>query len=131
MTLKELERLKNAGLIRSYTYCEVVANPKKPKFGNIKTKIDDIVFSSHREAKRYIELRYMLNYGKIKGLKLQVPFELNEGGTHSLKYVADFVYADSLTGELIIEDSKGFKTKEYKKKKKLMEKVYGIIVKET
>jgi hypothetical protein len=57
---------------------------------------------------------------------MQVPYELNEGGTFSYKYVADFVYTDTHTGDTIIEDVKGFRTREYLKKKKLMKKVYEI-----
>lgn len=69
--------------------------------------------------------------GLIGLLEMQVPFELNPGGTHSLKYIADFVYYDSLTGERVVEDAKGFRTREYLKKRRLMKKVLGIEIKET
>ncbi len=93
--------------------------------------MDGIVFDSEREAKRYGELKLLLKAGEIWLLETQVSFELNEGGSHSLKYIADFVYLDSRTGEKIIEDCKGFRTKEYLKKRRLMKKIYGIQILET
>jgi hypothetical protein len=131
-TIKELERLKAGGLIQDYKFntVEVIANAKKPKFGNVKTEIDGIVFDSDREAKRYVQLRFHAKAGLIKDLLLQVSFELNEGGTHHLRYIADFVYTDIKSGEHIVEDAKGFRTKEYKKKKKLMKKIYSIDIRE-
>lgn len=45
-------------------------------------------------------------------------------------YVADFVYHDAHTGELIVEDTKGVRTKDYIIKRKLMLKEYGIKIKE-
>lgn len=104
---------------------------KRSKYNNKKHIVDDIEFDSVKEAKRYSELKLLLKAGMIGLLELQVPFELNEGGSHSLKYIADFVYLDAKTGEKIVEDCKGFKTKEYLKKRRLMKKVYGITIKET
>jgi hypothetical protein len=43
-------------------------------------------------------------------------------------YTADFVYEEG--GEIVVEDSKGFKTKDYSIKRKLMLYVYGIKIKE-
>ena len=103
---------------------------KKSKFGNKKCVVDDIVFDSEKEAKRYGELKLLLKAGEIGFLERQVPFELNPGGTYSLKYIADFVYIDAKTGEKIVEDVKPmrvskktgklFRTQVYKKKKRLM-----------
>jgi hypothetical protein len=45
-------------------------------------------------------------------------------------YVADFVYIDCTTGLEVVEDAKGFKTREYKKKKRLMLKIQKIKIKE-
>ena len=104
---------------------------KKSKYNAIKTEVDGKVFDSIKEANRYKELKLLLKSGAIGFLELQVPYELNEGGSHSLKYVADFVYIDATTGKKIVEDCKGFKTDVYKKKKRLMKKVHGIVIKET
>jgi hypothetical protein len=131
MKLSDLEKLKQSGKIKDYTETGSSKKPLKSKYGNKKTEVDGIVFMSQREAGRYIALRYLKNAGKIKDLKLQVEYELNDGGTHSLKYIADFQYYDIETGKVIVEDSKGYKTPVYKKKKRLMLKVHGIEIVET
>lgn len=105
-------------------------DPKRNKFNASKTEIDGIVFDSKKEAKRYKELQLLLKAGVIGLLQLQVPYELNEGGSHSLKYVADFVYIRTDTGEKVVEDTKGFRTTIYKKKRKLMKKIHGIEIRE-
>ena len=93
--------------------------------------VDDIEFDSKKEAYRYKDLKLLLKSGEIGLLQLQVPYELNDGGTHSLKYIADFVYMDARTGQKVVEDCKGMRTTIYKKKKKLMKKIYGIKILET
>lgn len=103
---------------------------KRSKYGNSKTEVDGIKFDSEKEANRYKELRLLLKAGEIGLFRMQVEYELNPGGTHSLKYVADFVYIITATGETVVEDVKGFRTREYKKKKRLMKKVHGIVIKE-
>ncbi len=103
---------------------------KRSKYGAKKTEVDGIVFDSKKEARRYSELKILLKAGLIGQLELQVPFELNKGGSHSLKYIADFVYIDTTTGEKVVEDVKGFRTREYKKKKRLMLIIYNIQIKE-
>lgn len=103
------------------------------KYRNHKTVVGDKVFDSKAEAERYTELLIMQNMGVIKGLELQKPFKLvkgkwNNGKPFSVTYKADFVY--SLDGEIIVEDVKGFRTKEYEIKKKLMKAIYGIEIQE-
>jgi len=93
--------------------------------------VDGIIFDSEKEANRYRELSFLLKAGVIGLLERQVEFELNEGGTHSLKYIADFVYLRADTGEKVVEDCKGFRTKEYRKKKRLMREVHNIQIFET
>ena len=106
------------------------ATQKKHKYGASKTEVNGIVFDSKKEANRYKELLLLLKAGAIGILQLQVSYELNEGGSHSLKYIADFVYIDSVSGQKIVEDAKGYRTKEYLKKKRLMLKVHGIKINE-
>lgn len=104
---------------------------KKSVYGNEYTEVDGIKFHSKKEAKRYGELKQMLKVGEIGMLERQVSYELNPGGTHSYKYIADFVYIDQRTGEKIVEDVKGFRKVEYKKKRRLMKQVYNIEIFET
>ena len=102
---------------------------KKSKYSNVKVEVDGIKFDSAREAKRYKELKFLQEQGIISDLKLQVAYQLNEGGTHSLKYIADFVYVSD--GVTIVEDCKGYETATYKKKERLMKKIHGITIKKT
>uniref|UniRef100_UPI004024EFF0 DUF1064 domain-containing protein n=1 Tax=Prevotellamassilia timonensis TaxID=1852370 RepID=UPI004024EFF0 len=48
----------------------------------------------------------------------------------SCRYIADFVYTDCTTGQTVVEDTKGVRTKEYIIKRKLMLHVHGIRIKE-
>lgn len=105
------------------------------KYHARKTTVDGIEFDSAKEAKRYTRLRDMEEEGKIQGLRLQVPFELipsfeRDGVKYrGIKYVADFVYHRD--GKQIVEDCKGFKTPEYKMKKKLMAYINNINIEES
>lgn len=105
------------------------------KFHAKKTTVDGIEFDSAKEAKRFTKLRAMEEEGKIQGLRLQVPFELLpnfecDGVKYrGMKYVADFVYYRD--GKQIVEDCKGFKTPEYKLKKKLMAYINRINIEES
>jgi hypothetical protein len=131
--LKHIEQLKATGKIRDYKILGSTGGSdqqKLSKYSNKKTIVDDIVFDSRREASRFTELKLLLKAGEIGFLELQVEYELNPGGTHSLKYISDFEYVVSKTGEKVVEDVKGFKTREYKRKRRLMKKVHGITIKE-
>jgi hypothetical protein len=106
--------------------------PKRSKYRNIKVT-DEFgnEYDSRKEYNRYRELKLLLKAGEIGFLARQVEYELNKGGSHSLVYRADFVYTDAKTGQVVVEDCKGFETKEFKKKEKLMKKIYAITVKKT
>ena len=100
------------------------------KYKNKKTTINGIKFDSKLEAKRYSELKLLEKGGQIEGLILQPSFELiptfKKNGTTFRKttYKADFQYYDKVKEKTIIEDTKGFKTKDYLIKKKLFEYKY-------
>ena len=128
-----LEQLRNSACapLNHEVLTVMDKQPKRSKYNAKKTEVDDIVFDSAKEANRYKELKLLLKAGHIGLLQRQVEYELNDGGTHSLKYIADFVYLDMATGETIVEDCKGFRTKEYRKKRRLMFKVYKIKIVET
>lgn len=107
----------------------------RPKYNNHKTVIDGIAFDSLKEANRYIDLVEMERNGEISDLMRQVKFELIpsqfvDGKCVERKcvYVADFVYVQD--GKTVVEDTKGFKTKDYIIKRKLMLEKYGIRIKE-
>ena len=107
------------------------------KYHAKKTVVDGITFHSKSESVRYQELKMLERAGEISGLRLQVPFELLPGEEgpdgiklRPLKYVADFVYLDK-NGNQVVEDKKGFRTPEYKIKKRLMWHILHIQILET
>lgn len=123
---------------------------KQPKYKN--TKAERImpngkpyVFDSQKEARRYDELATLLKLGKIRKLRLQEQFTLQESyidengeRVRGIKYVADFTYETQketeYKGEIlwvkVVEDAKGMKTEKYKLKKKMMRERLGIAVQE-
>lgn len=103
------------------------------KFRAIPTTVDGIRFPSKREAKRYQELKLLEKAGEITHLELQVPYEIAVNGQKICKYIADFRYYlwDGQTGKQTVEDCKGYRTPEYRLKKKLMLACHGIEVLET
>ena len=119
------------GLSRCRHFAECMSK-EKAKLGKYKSEritVDGIKFDSKHEARRYGELK-MLERGKaIKGLQLQVTYPLIVNGILVAKYRADFVYND-ISGAVIVEDAKGFRTPAYKIKKKLMLALYGVKIKE-
>lgn len=105
------------------------------KYNNRKVTVDGLVFDSRKEYIRYRELALLQRAGQVSDLKRQVKFELipsqKVGGKvveRACTYVADFVYTEN--GKTVVEDTKGFRTKEYIIKRKLMLFVHGIKVRE-
>lgn len=113
----------------------------RSKYKNKRVSVDNLVFDSLKEANRYKELCLLVKAGKIENLACQVPYELIPAQygevdgkkkclERAVKYVADFVYRDKETGQWVVEDSKGMRTKEYILKRKLMLQVHGIRIHE-
>ena len=119
---------------------------EKMKYHNKKITRNGVTFDSQKEARRYGELLLLEKAGAITDLQRQVEFVLiptqrepdiigARGGVKkgkaielAVKYVADFVYKEN--NEIVVEDTKGFKTKDYIIKRKLMLYVHGIRIKE-
>ena len=96
-----------------------------------------IRFASRKEAGRFDELLVLLQAGKIRDLKLQPSFTLQEAYTttegvrvRAIRYQADFSYRRD--GALVVEDvkSRATKTRVYEMKKKLMREKFGIEIQE-
>lgn len=109
----------------------------KRKYGNRKVTLDGHQFDSVREATRYSELKLLERAGQITDLGLQPRFELipkqrraDGKAERACEYVADFRYTDTATGQTVIEDAKGMRTRDYILKRKLMLQVHGISVRE-
>lgn len=124
------------------------------------TKVTDAFgeHASKREYNRFCELRLLEQAGEIRDLERQVRFTLipsqyEDDGIHTyginagrkkrgkclerpLVYVADFVYwqkaegADGDEWEYIVEDAKGYRTRDYVIKRKLMLWLHKIRIKE-
>lgn len=94
-------------------------------------------FPSKKEAQRYDELLILYKGGKIKDLRLQPQFTLQESyitaegkRIRAIRYDADFSYINVATGEYVVEDAKGLRTPVYKMKRKMMADKFGIEVRE-
>lgn len=109
--------------------------------------IDGIKFPSGKEGERFLYLRELEKRGEITNLRRQVRFELLPAAykdvvkhlktkdkvvrrlfLNPVSYVADFVYEKD--GQTVVEDTKGYKTKEYIIKKKMMYALNGIEIQE-
>lgn len=125
-----LEDLKKSPVvtINQHLFVKTDVKKKRSKYNNQKVFFNDHYFDSQKECNYYIALRARLIRGEISDLKLQQAFQLNEGGTHSLEYIADFVWQEN--GLQVVCDVKGFKTVSYKKKRALMLKVHAVTIKE-
>lgn len=126
---------------------------KVSKYSSRKVEVDGIVFDSKKEAQRYSQLKALEASGAISDLQRQKKYiliptqrewnnEMYKKGPRKgefkkgkvlekeCSYVADFVYIDNKNGELVVEDTKGFRTRDYIIKRKLMLYIRGIIVRE-
>ena len=115
------------GLFKPWVLGEMMAYKK---YNAKKATFDGITFDSKAEMNRYCELKLMEKAKEISHLTLQPEFLLLEGFRYkgkkiqSMKYIADFQYIEK-DGTEVVEDVKGFKTKEYNIKKKLFLHKYG------
>lgn len=109
--------------------------PSRSKYGSKKVTIDGITYDSRKEANRHSELLLLQRAGRISDLHTQVKFELlpsqrvdGKVVERPVTYIADFVYQQD--GKTVVEDTKGFKTKDYILKRKMMLYFHGIRIKE-
>ena len=120
----------------------------KSKYKAKKVKVDGMIFDSKKEYNRWLELKAYEDAGRISDLERQVKFNLipaahepdivgPKGGIKRGKlierecnYIADFVYVDAVSGERVVEDTKGMRTPDYTIKRKLMLWVHGIRINE-
>jgi Protein of unknown function (DUF1064) len=79
-------------------------------------------FDSKKEYARYCDLLWEQKAGQIGFIIRQRRYPLKVNGKLICTYVADFTYTKG--GKEIVEDSKGYATREYKIKRKLFEVLY-------
>ncbi len=87
-------------------------------------------YSSKKEADYAKKLQLWAKLGEIQNLEEQVRFEIlpKDALGPAVHYIADFRYTDKY-GEHVV-DVKGFRTREYKLKKRLLYRVSGIVIEE-
>lgn len=110
----------------------------KNKYHNKKVIIDGKKFDSKKEKDYYLKLKMLEKAGKIKDLKLQVPFlllntfKLNDKTYRKTSYIADFTYIDNKNKFHVIDvkSEATRKDKTYQLKKKLLAWKYGIEIEE-
>lgn len=120
------------GLMYGEATCTQNASPKTQKankYGAVKVDAAEGKFDSKREYRHWQELKLREAAGEIKDLRRQVKFSLyGPGGEHVAVYTADFVWMEK--GKRVVADSKGHKTREWKRTKKLMRSCHSIEVME-
>lgn len=119
------------------------------KYHSRKVTVDGVTYDSMKEYRRFKELSLLERAGAIQNLKRQVKYvlipaqreftsEIDKKGNfkkgklleRECAYIADFVYFDMSTCRMTVEDTKGYRTKDYIIKRKLMLWVHGIQIKE-
>ena len=103
-----------------------VAGKRESKYHNKIAYYDGIAFDSIKERDYYADVLLPLKWaGEIKNIDMQVSFVLQPPFKHGgktikgIKYVADFAitYPD---GRKKVIDTKGYRTKEYQLKRKML-----------
>lgn len=110
------------------------SSSKPRKFRNTPTVgADGFKYDSRKEARRYTELCLLQEKGEIAGeIERQAPIGFYVNEVHVFDYTADFMYKTS-TGARVIEDVKSAGTRKhpvYRLKKKCIEALYGIVIRE-
>lgn len=111
------------------------AKPRN-KYGAKKVVMDGLKFDSQREANRWLYLSIRARMREICELERQVRYELapsvrivgEKRARPALRFTADFRYRDAVTGEVIVEDSKGHADTSFRIRQHLMKSVHGIDV---
>jgi hypothetical protein len=112
--------------------------------------IDGAFFGSKREASRWVELKLAERGGKVRNLKRAPRYPLHVVNPQGLKvrvseYTGDFEYDELLEADdqavrlfnepvgwqHVIEESKGFPTKDWELRKKWVETEHGIVIRVT
>ena len=119
---------------------------KSSKYSNRKTKVGELTFDSQKEADCYRELALLHRAGKIRRLKIQPEYTLQEAytdfetGEHirAIRYRADFSYEQKTkpdcSGECywipVVVDVKSpaTRTRVYLNKRKMLKERLGITI---
>jgi hypothetical protein len=108
----------------------VITDRRPTKYRAQRTAIGGTTYASRREAEYCQGLIYLQRAGEITNLEFQVSYPLIVNGQKICTYIADARYVELDTGETVVIDVKGYRTKEYNLKRKLMKAVHDITIKE-
>jgi hypothetical protein len=100
--------------------------PKRNKYNAKRTLVDGICFDSKAEASYYAALKLRERAGEVTEIEMQRRYTLAPYGIHVAFYDADFVFFDRVACRRRIVDVKGFSTRDFKIKAKLMKACHGI-----
>lgn len=108
----------------------------RSKHGNQKVWVDNIEFDSKKEAARYNELKLLIKAGRATVNEadwIQPCYPIRVREVFIGNFHADFRWTDVETGMEVVEDVKSpsSKTEAYQLRKKLVEAIYGITIRET
>lgn len=103
----------------------ILDKPRKHKYGAVRTIIEGIAFDSKKEATKYRELKLLKMAGEIIDIELQPEYILQDSYIRHGKPIKAIVYRGDFRvtykdGRVVVMDTKGFRTKEYLLKKKLL-----------
>lgn len=100
------------------------------KFKAEKSEADGIKFPSKKERDYYLSLVESQKEGRLAFFLRQVPFHM----PGNIRYVIDFIEFwrtdNPEIHEIVFTEVKGFKTKEYKIKKKIIEDLFPVEINE-
>lgn len=146
--VSDISRLGRDAQAQIMAKIAVSETKKRSKYGNKRAVVNGIKFDSQKEASRYVFLRSALHDGRIRNLKLQPQFTLQESyltedgeRIQAIRYVADFAYQRPTEPDAqghvywldVVEDVKGgnaTKTAQYKIKRKMFREKFGYDVTE-
>lgn len=94
------------------------------KFGAKRSEYDGIRYDSKKEAAYAEQLDMLKRGGAITGWRRQVRVDLSIHGKHIAFYKVDFEVTHN-DGHLELIEVKGFETREWQIKWKLLEAIYG------
>ncbi|WP_159585946.1 DUF1064 domain-containing protein [Chelativorans xinjiangense] len=103
--------------------------PKRNKFNARKVTVDGRTYDSKAEAAYCETLLLREKAGEVSAIEFQRPFALiGPDGMLITTYRADAAFWDNIENRFRVIDVKGFETKEFKIKRKLMKSLLGLDV---
>lgn len=103
----------------------------RKKYGNVKATVRGEVLDSKHEAARFRDLLILQAAGEISELQRQKEFACVFNGIYICSWFCDFYYKQK--GKWVVEDAKSAATRKdkvYRIKKKIVEALYDVEIKE-